>query len=78
MKLVGDPKCLPCGSEEYPIHAFLGRKIVTNLWRNIELWMRDALNQHVKVSKNDKIFGLNNGDILEVIHISKTGGPLSL
>ena len=37
MKLVDDPKCLYCGSEESPIHAFLEREYVTNLWRSIEL-----------------------------------------
>ena len=87
MKLVKGPKCLYCGSEESLIHAFLECENVTNLWRSIELWLREMLNQHVKMSEIDKIFGINNGDILvntvisaakEIIHIKrKTGGPLS-
>ena len=85
MKLVDDPNCLYCGIEECLIHAFLECENVTNLWRSIELWLRDALNQHVKISEIDKVFGIINGDILdntvivtanEVIYTKrKTGGP---
>ena len=88
IKLVKDPMCLYCGSEESPIHACLECENVTNyLWRSIELWSREMLNQHVEISEIDKIFGINNDDILvntvilaakEVIYIKrKTGGPLS-
>ena len=50
--------------------------------------LRDTINQHVKISKIDKIFGIHDGDKLdntailaakEVIYIKlKTAGPLSL
>ena len=51
MKLVDDPNCLYCGNEETLIHAFLECENVTNLWRSIELWLRDALKQRVKISE---------------------------
>ena len=52
------------GSDESLIHAFLECENVTNLWRSLELWLRGAINQHVKISEIDKIFVIDNGDIL--------------
>ena len=37
---------------------------MTNLWRVVDLWLRDALNQHVKISEINKIFAMNDGDKL--------------
>ena len=67
MKLVDDPKCIYCGSEYSLILASLERKHVTSL-------LRDAIDQYVKITEIDQIFGKNNGDILmlaakEVIYI---------
>ena len=63
-EIVDDSNCLYCGSEESLIHAFLECENVTNSWRSIELWMRGALNQHIKISEIDRILEINNGDIL--------------
>ena len=52
------------GSEEFLIPAFLERENMTNLWKGIELWLRDAFNQHIEISVIDIIFGINNDAIL--------------
>ena len=67
-------------------------KVRTAMWpiygKGIDLLLRDALNQHVKISEIDKIFGISNGNLLvntvilaakEVICTErKTRGPLSI
>ena len=87
MELVDDPKCLYGGREESLIHVFLECGNVANLWRSIELWLRDVLHEQVKLFEIETC-GIDNGDIhvntvnlaaKEVIYIKhKTGGPLSL
>ena len=56
--------CLYCGGEKSLIHTFLECENVTNLWKIIEFWLKDALNQHVNLPEIDKISGINYCDIL--------------
>ena len=62
MKLVGDPNCFYCVSEDSLLHGFLKCENVTSLWRSIELWLRGALNQHYQ--NLIKSFWIHDGDIL--------------
>ena len=59
---------------------------IFNVWRSIELWLRDSIDQHVEISEIVKIFVINNGDNLnmvilaerEVIYIERRAeGPLA-
>ena len=54
--------CINCVGKESLIHAFLECKNMTDQWRSIELWLRDNLNQHVKISEIVKTSGINNDD----------------
>ena len=65
LKLVDDPKCLYCGSEE-SLTLTLQCENVTNLWRSVELWLRDIKStcKNIKITEIGKISCINNGDIL--------------
>ena len=59
------------------LHALLECKNVTNLWGSLELCLKDAINQHGKISEIDKISGIDNTDILvNTVNSSSKGSYL--
>ena len=58
MRILSTNECVYCKNQTDTIsHALLECPETTNLWRQVELWLREHVEQSIKISDKEKIFG---------------------
>ena len=58
MKNLNTNECVYCKNQiETTVHALLECPETTNLWRQVELWLREHVEQSIKISDKEKILG---------------------
>ena len=58
MKISNTNECLYCNHQiDTTVHALLECPETTNLWRQVELWLREQVDQGINDSDKEKIFG---------------------
>ena len=59
MKIFNTNECLYCKNQiDTTIHALIECPETANLWRQAELWLREHIDRHIKISNKEKIFGI--------------------
>ena len=59
MNIFNTNGCLYCKHEiDTTIHALIECPESANLWRQAEVWLREHIGRHIKISNKEKIFGL--------------------